>query len=961
MVAVYLTTYATDTSTARLACLNFPDIINLASPNKTWSGYKDKIVGMKRFLEQCAPTDIVCFTDAYDAICALPILEEIRSRFVATNTDVLFSAETSCYPWPHVSYLYKYTPSPYRFLNSGGYIGYVWALQIVLGHDMKDSPCDQSYFTYVYLNHINAPREHKQPYRFKLDHECTLFQTFYGIPWDHFLVDDTGRFHNIRMGTQPCLIHFNGNQGDMTIGGSIMQHIAKAIKERQPLDIKAWAYLKKHEVIKEFASDADIVSLAEETASRYVPPDPSKISQRDRNNHHAIFWGPEFDYGEVKASNFEEQWHTQNRCIVSQYLQRISADIGSIPIDVSLHDFVGLKSNTEEWPHSIMSFSTCKNDDHNVLIPDLYAMQNYKGSIEKARRCTTPTLQRMNKLLFIGSSTGTTSIETNRRIQLCLHARKPGNGEWIEAYISGVSNFSPQAALQFQHLMHNEMTHEEQCAFRHLIVCDGNTACWDRLPWILASKSVCWKEDSDHQCWYYPFLKPWVHYVPFNLQNIRETWDRVKDDTNLQLRIVEAANKFVDDFLMPERHALYTRTLLDTIGKRLQYQSCSNVHISQSLLPLSYMQDLSHSTDIVWYCGDDSTPWSPFDTDLGGSEQAVVFLSREWAASGKRVAVFGALKSPRYDDANGAVTYYCTKHHYFDPHAKYHTLIMWRYPGLKLLEKPQLLQAKRVWVDLHDNEHQGLRLVVLNEDRIDKIFFKSQFHHQEYVRFRNQHNTKADDTGMPEFCVIPNGVRMDLFAPFGNAVHNHNPYMFIYCSCYARGLTEILKHIWPHIYGAEPRAELHLYYGIGDSCREHPVFKEVRSIIGDALGVMNHGRRPASEVALAKMKAGFHLYPTMATSEIDCISVRESAAAGCIPFLLDHGVFKERDGIKLRGDPANEADGKRMAKQIVQWMRAAARNDASVNQLRTQLMKSPTLTDWTTTANQWLSFVAEDP
>jgi hypothetical protein len=97
------------------------------------------------------------------------------------------------------------------------------------------------------------------------------------------------------------------------------------------------------------------------------------------------------------------------------------------------------------------------------------------------------------------------------------------------------------------------------------MVIDGNTACWDRLPWVFASKCVCWKQESTDQCWYYPFLKPWVHYIPFTLDTLEETWNKVKDDEELQLRIVANANQFVEDFLRPRCHALYTKTLLDTI------------------------------------------------------------------------------------------------------------------------------------------------------------------------------------------------------------------------------------------------------------------------------------------------------------------------------------------------------------------------------------------------------------
>ena len=56
-----------------------------------------------------------------------------------------------------------------------------------------------------------------------------------------------------------------------------------------------------------------------------------------------------------------------------------------------------------------------------------------------------------------------------------------------------------------------------------------------------------------------------MHYVPFTLETLEETWLKVRDNRELQLRMVAAANQFVEDFLRPARHALYLRTLLEGI------------------------------------------------------------------------------------------------------------------------------------------------------------------------------------------------------------------------------------------------------------------------------------------------------------------------------------------------------------------------------------------------------------
>jgi hypothetical protein len=146
---IHIVTYGTDES--KMTYLNAP-VKNLAT--RPWGGFKDKLQAMREFLATLPPTDVVCFVDGYDVTC-FGDKEEVLAKFKRSKADVLISAETSCYPWSHVQQLYPTTISLYRYVNSGGYMGYVAPLQKVLSHDMSACPCDQGYLTYYYLNHIH--------------------------------------------------------------------------------------------------------------------------------------------------------------------------------------------------------------------------------------------------------------------------------------------------------------------------------------------------------------------------------------------------------------------------------------------------------------------------------------------------------------------------------------------------------------------------------------------------------------------------------------------------------------------------------------------------------------------------------------------------------------------------------------------------------------------------------------
>jgi hypothetical protein len=94
--------------------------------------------------------------------------------------------------------------------------------------------------------------------------------------------------------------------------------------------------------------------------------------------------------------------------------------------------------------------------------------------------------------------------------------------------------------------------------------------------------------------------------------------------------------------------------------------------------------------------------------------------------------------------------------------------------------------------------------------------------------------------------------------------------------------------------------------------------------------------------------SNFHLYITQSTGEIDCISIRESLAAGAIPLLSNFGVFKDRDGIHF--DVVDEKSYQQIALQVVQLFAKQAELDA----LRIRMRSSPMLIRWPEVAKKWL-------
>jgi hypothetical protein len=335
--------------------------------------------------------------------------------------------------------------------------------------------------------------------------------------------------------------------------------------------------------------------------------------------------------------------------------------------------------------------------------------------------------------------------------------------------------------------------------------------------------------------------------------------------------------------------------------------------------------------DIVYYTGF-SPPWSPLQKDLGGSEQAIKYLTLEWSKKGKKVAIYGNFDWHGNLDGVEYIEYY--KFRFWD---KFEILILWRLHGCH----PYLnfnLKSNKILVDIHDNIPEQYQLMLKNKDKITSWMVKSEFHNEVIETMTGQK--------IPNIVVVPNGTRIFDFSK--EITESRNSYRMCYCSCYTRGLHRILKNIWPIIYKLEPRAELHTYYGM--SLVEDLQYKEEMKQLLSQPGVMDHDRQPVEIINREKHLSTFQFYYTDSLAEIDCISIRESLVAGCIPIISNINLFKYRDGIHIQWFPNIPDFNHQIACGIIELMH----NEQLQNYIRNENYKSKTITSWEQCADEWL-------
>jgi procollagen-lysine,2-oxoglutarate 5-dioxygenase len=174
--------------------------------NKPGGGFKVNL--LKDEMEKHKEDEqlIVLFSDSYDVVLSGDA-SEIVAAFKAMDARIVFGAEETC--WPDRQLAKEY-PEPdgggYRFLNSGGFIGYAKDVYDMLtAEDITDLDDDQRFYTKRFL----AERDER---KIKLDHKTRIFCNL-----NHAISDFELRFSgseprlfNTQFETRPLLIHGNG-------------------------------------------------------------------------------------------------------------------------------------------------------------------------------------------------------------------------------------------------------------------------------------------------------------------------------------------------------------------------------------------------------------------------------------------------------------------------------------------------------------------------------------------------------------------------------------------------------------------------------------------------------------------------------------------------------------------------------------------------------------------------------
>ena len=133
-----------------------------------------KIQFINEYLSTVPDDTIILFMDGYDTFLA-DSPETILERYFQMGADIVFGAESDCWPKEHDEHLFPDTGTKYKYLNSGLYIGKASAIHKFVSSSVGDGNSygdDQLFCQRRYLQYLKGGFD----FTVKLDYEAYIFQ-----------------------------------------------------------------------------------------------------------------------------------------------------------------------------------------------------------------------------------------------------------------------------------------------------------------------------------------------------------------------------------------------------------------------------------------------------------------------------------------------------------------------------------------------------------------------------------------------------------------------------------------------------------------------------------------------------------------------------------------------------------------------------------------------------------------
>lgn len=338
--------------------------------------------------------------------------------------------------------------------------------------------------------------------------------------------------------------------------------------------------------------------------------------------------------------------------------------------------------------------------------------------------------------------------------------------------------------------------------------------------------------------------------------------------------------------------------------------------------------------------------WSPLSINegIGGSQEAIIYLSQELTKLGYQVTVFNRCGDME-GEYNGVVYNSVDK---LNPEDNFNVFICHRAWTQPMQMK---IKAKKTAVWMHDNPklfpeiEESERAEFLGS--FDKIFMLSNFHKA----------MLPDWIPEDKIFLTTNGINLEDFNLTGIT---RNPKKLIYISDYTRGIEHLLNQ-WDKVLTEVPDAELHLFYGwqVVDALINSPLINKLPHLpaqkqkllsLFQQKNVYEHDRIGHKQLIKELFQSGIWVYPCH-TPETFCMSAWKAQAAGCVPVVTTYAGLNEtvKSGIRIPGPAGDEETNNTFVEAVIDLLK----NPEKQETLRQEALSLRDSFGWDKVAKQW--------
>lgn len=248
--------------------------------------------------------------------------------------------------------------------------------------------------------------------------------------------------------------------------------------------------------------------------------------------------------------------------------------------------------NTRDWPQissrqqpiPVFSFSKVRGQSHDIMYPawtfweggpavwpiyptGLGRWDEQREIIPRVAK-SWPWEKKKNKGFFRGSRT------SSERDPLILLSRS--NPELVDAEYTKNQAWKSEADTLHRPPA-KEIRLEDHCDYKYLFNFRGVAASF-RFKHLFLCDSVVFHVGSAWLEFFYPAMKPWIHYIPVkeDLSDVRDLLEFAKENDDVVHEIAKRGRQFIWDHLRMEDVTCYWETLLKKYAKLLKFKTKKN-------------------------------------------------------------------------------------------------------------------------------------------------------------------------------------------------------------------------------------------------------------------------------------------------------------------------------------------------------------------------------------------------